>query len=70
MRDAQGLGRETRAATLQFRAVLRHTPAWVVGDRNGHNNSKSRIGDSDARGRRCVAAWLSLLEPILSIFYY
>ena len=59
VRGARGVVRETRAATLQLRAVvLRHAPAWVVGDRNGHN--KNRIDDADARGRRCgVAAWLS-----------
>ena len=70
MRDARGLGRETRAATLQFRAVLRHAPAWVVGDRNGHNNNKNRIDDADARGRRCVAAWLSLPIWHLKYRYY
>ena len=36
VRGARGVGRETRAATLQLRAVvLRHAPAWAVGDRNG-----------------------------------
>ena len=70
VRGARGVGRETRAATLQLRAVvLRHAPAWVVGDRNGHN--KNRIDDADARGRRCgVAAWLSLPIWHLEYRYY
>ena len=56
--DARGAGRETRAVTLQFRAVLRHALSWVVGDRNGHNKKKWIV--AAARGRRCVVAWLSL----------
>ena len=71
MRGARGAGRETRAATLQLRAVvLRHAPAWVVGgNRIGHN--KNRIDDADARGRRCgVAAWLSLPIWHLECRYY
>ena len=32
VRGARGVGRETRAATLQVRAVvLRYAPAWAVG---------------------------------------
>ena len=70
VRGVRGVGRETRAAALQLRAVvLRHAPAWVVGDRNGH--TKNRIDDAAARGRRCgVAAWLSLPIWHLEYRYY
>ena len=51
--------------------MLRHAPAWAVGDRNGHN--KNRIDDADARGRRCgvwcgrvaVSAHLAPRIPVL-----
>jgi hypothetical protein len=62
VRGARGVGRETRAATLQLRAVvLRHAPAWAVGDRNGQW-AEQLIGSTtptpDARGRRCgCGAW-------------
>ena len=61
MGDARDAGRETRAATLQFRAVLRHALSWVVDDRNGHNKKKTdRRRRAAARGRRCVVACLAV----------
>ena len=43
VRGARGVGRETRAATLQLHAVvLRHAPAWAVVDRYGHNKKSDR----------------------------
>jgi hypothetical protein len=65
VRGARGVRRETRAATLQLRAVvLRHAPAWVVGDRNGHNKkigstTPTRVAAAVVCGR--VAACLCSL---------
>ena len=70
MRGARGVGRETRAATLQLCAVVRrHAPAWAVGDRNGHNKKSDRRRRR-ARpplwcGRVAVSAHLAPRIPVL-----
>ena len=50
MREVRGAS-ETRAITLQFRAVLCHAASWVVDDRNGHNQ---KIGSSPPRAAAAV----------------
>ena len=50
MREVRGAS-ETRAITLQLRAVLCHAASWVVDDRNGHNQ---KIGSSPPRAAAAV----------------
>ena len=55
VRGARGVGREMRAATLQLRAVvLRHAPAWAVGNRNGHNK---KIGSTTPTRAAAAVVW-------------